>query len=150
MLAIANPVHAAEQAPTWAYPVNPPGFKLESDDGTIRRVPGSTAGDTLTQTRDFFITYAPVGSVRKGEVLVVDGGGGKTTPCAACHGPDLKGAAAIPPIAGRSPSHVVRQLHDIQSGARAGEAAALMKPVIQKLTVDDMAAIAAYLATRAP
>lgn len=97
-----------------------------------------------------FIAYAPVGSVKRGEALVVNGGAGKTTPCAICHGADFKGVAAIPPIAGRSPSYLVRQLYDFQSGTRAGAASALMKPVVEKLTVDDMAAIAAYLATRAP
>jgi cytochrome c553 len=44
----------------------------------------------------------------------------------------------------------VRQLYDFQSGARAGAEAAQMKPVVEKLTVEDMAAIGAYLATRAP
>ena len=64
-----------------------------------------------------FIAYAPVGSVKRGEALVTTGGG-KTLPCAACHGADLKGMGAVPPIAGRSPSYMVRQLYDLQSGAR--------------------------------
>lgn len=300
--------YGAEEPPDWAYPVNPPDFKLVPDDGSIRRVPGSTAGYTLSQTRDRFvaldwhpadhqpmpevvargrkpevfacgfchradgpggpenanlaglpaayiiqqmadfksgarktsvpnrapttlmmsfskaitdeeveaaakyfsslkrrstvkvvetdlvpktfvagwfladtksgekepigqriievpedlnqfesrdtharfIAYAPVGSIKKGEALVATGGAGKTIPCATCHGADLKGVGLIPPITGRSPSYIVRQLYDIQSGARAGVAAEQMKPVVEKLTVEDMAAIAAYLTTRAP
>src|SRR6478736_7471284 len=38
-----------------------------------------------------FIAYAPVGSVKRGEELVMTGGG-KTLACVACHGSDLKGA----------------------------------------------------------
>lgn len=41
-----------ESPPSWAYPVNPPDFKPVPDDGSIRRVPDSTAGYTLSQTRD--------------------------------------------------------------------------------------------------
>lgn len=100
--------------------------------------------------RSQFIAYVPVGSVAKGAALVSTGGGGKTQQCAICHGPDLKGLAGMPPIAGRSPSYVVRQLYDLQNGARAGAAAALMKATVANLTVEDMVSIAAYLATRAP
>ena len=40
--------------PAWAYPVNPPGFKVQPDDGAPRHVPDSTAAFTLTQARDLF------------------------------------------------------------------------------------------------
>jgi len=100
--------------------------------------------------RSRFIAYVPAGSVAKGAALVSTGGAGKTLQCAICHGPDLKGLGGIPSIAGRSPSYVVRQLYDFQNGARAGTAAQLMKGTVANLTVDDMVAIAAYLASRAP
>ncbi len=101
-------------------------------------------------TRSTFIAYAPKGSIKKGEALVSNGVAGPATQCASCHGADLKGVGAIPPIVGRSPSYMVRQLYDFQSGARAGAAAAQMKPIVDKMSVDDMAAIAVYLTTRAP
>src|SRR5436305_7704143 len=47
----------ADEPPAWAYPVNPPDFKLSPDDGTLRRVPDSSAAFTLTQLRDLF--FAP-------------------------------------------------------------------------------------------
>ena len=100
-------------------------------------------------TRAQFVAYVPKGSVAKGAALVATGGG-KTLQCSICHGPDLKGLGGTPSISGRSPSYVVRQLYDIQNGARAGTGAQLMKGAVEKLTVDDMASIAAYLATRAP
>ena len=100
--------------------------------------------------RATFIAYAPAGSIKKGEALVTTGAERKILPCATCHGADLKGAGSVPPIAGRSPSYTVRQLYDYQSGARAGPGAAQMKPSVDKLSVADMTAIAAYLATLAP
>ena len=98
--------------------------------------------------RSQFVAYVPVGSVARGADLVSSGGAGKTLQCAICHGQDLKGLGNVPSIAGRSPSYVVRQLYDIQSGARAGTAAQLMQATVANLTVEDMASIAAYLASR--
>jgi cytochrome c553 len=74
----------------------------------------------------------------------------KTTPCIVCHGETLTGVADIPPLAGRSPSYLVRQMWDMQQGTRNGEAAQLMKPVLANLSPSDMVAIAAYLASRRP
>jgi cytochrome c553 len=65
-------------------------------------------------------------------------------------GPDLKGLGDIPPIIGRSPIYIYRQLNDIKIGARSGALVPLMKGVVEKLTDDDMIAIAAYLVTRGP
>jgi cytochrome c553 len=100
-------------------------------------------------THSRFIAYVPPGSVARGKALA-DGVEGKTLRCATCHGPDLKGLAAVPPIVGRSPSYAVRQFIDFQSGARNGAAAALMKPIVASLTIDDIVALAAYLASEAP
>ncbi len=100
--------------------------------------------------RSRFVAYVPIGSIAKGGALVSTGGEGKTLQCAICHGPDLKGLGNVPPIAGRSPSYVVRQLYDIQSGARAGVATQLMRQALANLTVDDMVSMAAYLASLAP
>jgi cytochrome c553 len=302
----AMPAHGAEEAPAWAYPVNPPGLKLPPDDGMPLHVPGSEATFTLTQTRDRFlapvwhpddhptlpaivangrkpdvwacgfchradgpggpenanlaglpasyfiqqmadyksgmrrtsvpkrnvdnmmsiakaatdaeieaaaayfaalkpkavikvveselapktyitswhlaavksgetealgqriievpedidqfarrdararfIAYVPHGSIQKGRALAA-GEGGKTVACASCHGPDLKGLGQVPGIAGRSPSYSFRQLYDFKSGARAGIDSAIMKPTVDKLTVEDMIALAAYVASLAP
>jgi cytochrome c553 len=97
-----------------------------------------------------FIAYVPVGSLAKGEALVTKGGDGKTLQCSICHGQNLKGLADVPPIAGRQANYIVRQLFSIQDGTRAGPSAALMKPVVENLSVDDMLAIAAYTASREP
>ena len=55
-----------------------------------------------------------------------------------------------PPLAGHSPSYLVRQIWDIQQGSRNNEEAQLMKLAIANLTPDDMIAIAAYVSSRKP
>ena len=127
------------------------------DDGTTepigRRIvetPEDTLQAQLRNPRVGFIAYVPPGSIKKGEELVTTGGGGKTMPCGTCHGPDLLGIGPIPGIAGRSPSYLTRQLYDMQQGTRHGAMAALMKPVVEKLTEDDMIAIVAYVSSKKP
>ena len=105
--------------------------------------------EVLRDARSGFIAYVPVGSIKKGEALVTNGAG-KTTQCGVCHGADLKGLGPVPGIAGRSPSYLVRQLYDLQQGARKGIWADLMKPVVSKLTDEDMLNIAAYTSSRTP
>jgi cytochrome c553 len=96
-----------------------------------------------------FIAYVPQGSIQKGQALATTGAG-KTVQCASCHGQDLKGAGAVPGIAGRSPTYLFRQLYDFKYGARAGAAGAQMKPTVENLAVEDMIALAAYAASLAP
>jgi cytochrome c553 len=103
----------------------------------------------LRNPRSAWVAYVPVGSLARGESLVTTGAG-KTTPCSICHGPDLTGLADVPGIAGRSPSYMMRQLYDMKRGTRNGLWAPLMQPVIANLTVDDMTAIVAYLASITP
>jgi cytochrome c553 len=115
----------------------------------IVEVPVDAAQFEHRDTRSQFIAYVPKGSITKGEALVKTGAG-VTTPCITCHGPDLKGVAPVPGIAGRSPSYLVRQLYDFQQHARAGSAGALMGPVVEKLSHDDMISLAAYVSSLSP
>lgn len=116
----------------------------------IIETPDDTEGtEALRNPRSGFTAYVPVGSLKRGEALV-NSGGGKTTQCAVCHGADLKGMGPVPSLAGRSPSYTVRQLFDMQQGVRKGEWSDLMKPVVAKLSNEDMLAIAAYTASRMP
>jgi cytochrome c553 len=107
------------------------------------------ATETLRDARSGFIAYAPVGSIKKGEGLVATGGG-KTTACGVCHGADLNGLGPVPGIAGRSPSYLVRQMYDMQQGARKGMWSDLMKPVVARLSEEDLLEIAAYTASLKP
>jgi cytochrome c553 len=123
--------------------------KKEPIGQRVIEVPEDLERFVSRDARAHFIVYAPVGSRRKGEALAA-GGGGRTVPCGICHGPDLKGLGPIPGIAGRSPSYLVRQLHDFRSGARAGIGSALMKAAVENLTLPDMVSLAAYMASLPP
>ena len=122
--------------------------EVEPIGSRIIEVPENLEQFENRDTRSRFVAYVPPGSLARGKALA-EGVPGKTDRCAICHGPDLKGLAGIPPIVGRSPSYAVRQFVDFQTGARNGAAAALMKPVVAHLELDDMIALAAYLASQA-
>ena len=116
----------------------------------IVEMPEDLERTELRDSSSSFIAYVPRGSIKKGEALVTTGGAGKTIRCSLCHGADLKGLGNAPPLAGRSPSYIARQLYDIQSGNRNGPWTQLMKEAVSKLTPDDMLAIAAYTSSRTP
>jgi cytochrome c553 len=99
-----------------------------------------------------YIAYVPKGSVERGRVLASGGGNGRTRPCAACHGADLRAGPELegPPLAGRFASYLFRQLYGFQSGARAGDAAQPMQSVVANLTQADMVDLAAYAASLTP
>lgn len=125
------------------------GTEKEPLGKRIIEVPDNTEGtELLRDSHSGFTAYVPVGSVKKGEALVSTGGGGKTIACATCHGADLQGLGPVPGIAGRSPSYLARQLYDMQHGDRHGVWTELMKPVVAKLTTDDMLSIVAYASSR--
>jgi cytochrome c553 len=99
--------------------------------------------------RSGFVAYVPKGSLAKGKVLVKTGGG-KTIACGICHGATLQGIGEVPALAGRHPDYIVRQLWSIKTGERTGAWTPLMKAVVEKLSVDDMLAIAAYAGAQKP
>jgi cytochrome c553 len=98
-------------------------------------------------SRTGFVAYVPLGSIKAGKELIGSGGVDKSIACSACHGTDLKGAGNVPGIAGRSPSYIMRQLFDIQTGLRAGAAIAPMVPLVTRLSIPEMIQISSYLAT---
>lgn len=126
-----------------------PGNETEPLGQRIIEMPEDNAREALRDPRSGFVAYVPVGSIKKGEALVKTGGG-KTTACSVCHGADLKGLGPVPGLAGRSPSYSARQMFDMQTGARSGLWADLMKPVVAKLTEEDLINISAYTASLAP
>jgi cytochrome c553 len=128
----------------------PDGTATEALGQRIIEMPEDLRRTELRDAASGFVAFVPKGSVARGESLVTTGGAGKTVACGTCHGADLKGLGPVPPLAGRSPSYTVRQLFDMQQGVRKGPWSALMKTAVEKLTVDDMIAIAAYTSSREP
>ena len=96
-----------------------------------------------------YIAYVPVGSIARGKLLATTGGHGTTQRCSTCHGGTLQGGLG-PPLAGRSPSYLFRQLYAFQSGARHGAGGAPMKPVVARLATADMVDLAAYAGSLKP
>lgn len=92
-----------------------------------------------------FTAYVPRGSVAAGKKLAASGGPAGQ-PCAVCHGERLQGGIA-PPLAGRSPTMLFRQLAGFKSGTRANPQAAPMRMIAGKLEGDQMIALAAFAAT---
>jgi cytochrome c553 len=115
----------------------------------IVEVPADLEQFEHRDSRSQFVAYVPKGSIAKGEALATTGSD-KTIACVTCHGPDLTGGDAIPRLAGRSPSYIVRQLYDFQQHTREGTNGVLMAPIVEKLTHDDMIALAAYIASLSP
>jgi cytochrome c553 len=116
----------------------------------IIEIPEDVGRTELRDASSGFVAYVPIGSIARGMELARTGGNGKTVACGTCHGADLKGLGPVPPLAGRSPSYTVRQLFDMQQGVRKGPWSALMKAAVEKLTIDDMIALAAFTASREP
>ena len=125
------------------------GGQVEPIERRIIETPENLERTELRDDHSGFVAYVPVGSIKRGAALA-SGASAKTLRCATCHGIGLRGRDNVPALAGRSPSYLVRQLYDIQSGARAGVTVHAMKEVVVKLTVDDMAALAAYSASLKP
>ena len=115
----------------------------------IIEIPEDVSRTELRDASSGFVAYVPIGSIARGMTLVRTGDG-RTVACGTCHGAELRGLGPVPPLAGRSPSYTVRQLFDMQQGVRKGPWSALMKAAVEKLTIDDMIAIAAFTASREP
>ena len=130
--------------------------QLHPDGGTepighrILQIPANPLGTEIRDPHSGFIAYVPPGSIAKGKTLVTNPADGKTVRCGICHGEALQGLGEVPRIAGLQPLYIARQLFDMRYGSSAGKAAELMKPVVAKLTDDDIIAISAYLGSLTP
>jgi cytochrome c553 len=113
----------------------------------IIELPEDPARSVARDPHSGFVAYVPKGSIAKGETIVTTGNEGKIIACGTCHGQSLEGSGDVPRLAGRSPVYIFRQLHDIQTGDRAGSAIKVMKGTVTHLSNDDMIAIATYAAS---
>lgn len=68
--------------------------------------------------------------------------------CIACHGPTGRGnpAAAYPALNGQHAAYTAKQLNDYASGSReSGGATRIMRQIAERLSADDIEAIASYV-----
>ncbi len=127
-----------------------PDGAMEPIGNRIISVPEDAFRNESRDPHSGYIAYVPPGSLKKGEDLVKTGGGGRTIACSICHGPDLRGLAEVPRIAGQHPIYIVRQLYNFKNGYNGGPWSLLMKAPVSKLTDEDIVSIAAYVGSLAP
>lgn len=155
LTAAATRAQIQEGPPAWAYPVNPPSFQRTPDDGTIRHVPDSAAGFTLTQVRDLFAApdwhsadHPPMPEIvargRKPEVFA----------CGVCHRADGSGGPENASLFGLSAEYIIQQTVEFKAGLRTNSAPRVATDLMTKLskavTDQELGEAAAYFASVKP
>lgn len=120
------------------------GAGTEQIGDRIVEVPDDEFRAEARDSRISYTAYVPVGSLARGKELAT------TYQCGVCHGANLEGLGPVPPLAGRSPSYTMRQLFDMKVGTRRGPWSELMKPIVEKMSVQDLLNVSAYAASIAP
>lgn len=109
---------------------------------------------SLSDGRVGYVAYVPSGSIARGASIAAKGEGSAAS-CASCHGPTLEGQTmpgigVVPPLAGRSPTYIARELILFREGKRSDPAAAPMRAEASALTLPEMIDVAAYAASQKP
>jgi len=126
-----------------------PGGGDESLGQRLIEVATDAERHELRDARAEYVAYVPPGSIARGTTLATRGVPGVKA-CTSCHGQRLRGVGLVPPLAGRSPSYMLRQLLGFAAGARSSPEAAPMRAIAAALRLDDMIAAAAYAGSLAP
>jgi cytochrome c553 len=142
--------------PPWAYVVKPADAKSASDDGRIRRVPGSTAGYSLTQVSDLFLApdWHPEEHPAMPEIIV-HGRKPNVFACGFCHRADGPGGPENSSLAGLPFDYIVQQLADYKAGRRSTALPkrapqALMISLSREITDEEVRAAARYFSSLKP
>ncbi|MHC4044100.1 c-type cytochrome [Bradyrhizobium sp. 23AC] len=144
-----------EGPPAWAYPVNPPNFQRTPDDGTVRHVPDSAAGFTLTQVRDLFAApdWHPDDHLPMPEI-VARGRKPDVFACGVCHRADGPGGPENASLFGLSAEYIIQQTAEFKTGLRTNSASRVATDLMIKLskavTDQELAEAAGYFASIKP
>lgn len=155
LAAAGVPAQSQDGPPAWAYPVNPPNFQRTPDDGTIRRVPDSAAGFTLTQVRDLFAApdWHPDDHPPMPEI-VATGRKPDVFACGVCHRADGPGGPENARLAGLSAEYIMQQTAEFKTGLRKNSvprvATDLMVKLSKTVTDQELREAAAYFASIKP
>jgi len=142
-----------DEVPKGPAPFGGGGFRYHAADGGTEPLPEGRVievaeNDDLVRARDQinggFVQYVHAGDLALGEKVATTGA------CATCHGAEYKGAGDVPRLAGQHPLYLIRQLKNMQTGARKDKNVSLMKPIVAKLSDQEIVAVAAYLASKNP
>ena len=107
----------------------------ESIAGRIIEVPDDVHAFERRDPRSTFTAWVPPGSIARGRAVAAQQG------CMECHAELMDGWGP-----GRSPSYILRQLLAFKSRARSGASAEPMQAVVDALQMDQMVAVAAWMA----
>ncbi len=130
--------------------------KTRADKGAKAFMYGMAArldGATIDALADYYASQSPAAAVPAdgaeaaiGEQIFKAGIDSRSVPaCAACHGDQAEGAAAVPRLASQHPDYLVKELRAFQSGTRANDT---MYEVAANLTPAEIDGLAAYLAAQ--
>jgi len=136
-----------------------PGNESESLGDRMMEISDDIERHELRDPGETFTVYVRPGTLAKGQRIAVDAPSTSATRCAQCHGDDLRGLTVIkagqpgqpaPPIAGRSPFYMLRQLVAFRTKTRNGATSTPMQAVTAALSLDEMIAAVAYVGSRTP
>lgn len=127
-----------------------PGGGVELLGQRLIEMPTDESRHELRDPGVGYVAYVPKGSIARGRTLATTETQTGVKACTGCHGPQLRGIGLVPPIAGRSPSYILRQLLGFKTGTRSTTASAPMREVAATLEIEDMIAAAAYAGSRRP
>jgi cytochrome c553 len=127
-----------------------PGAGAEPLGQRIIEVADDIEAHELRNAKATYTAHVPVGSIASGKRLATLKEKVPLRACASCHGPTLLGVGPVPPIAGRSPTYLFRQLLAFRNGTRAAATSAPMQKVAASLSIDDMIAVVAYAGSLRP
>lgn len=101
-------------------------------------VPASTAASSASESQ-----------LAMGKKLAEEGDwDNNIPPCSTCHGPGNRGVGdAFPALAGQHPSYIKQQLEAWRNGQRKNDPNQLMTAVAERLSSEQVDAVAAYLGT---
>lgn len=140
----------------WEYFVHVPDHDgaREPIGERIIEVPNDQKLYELGDERTGFVAYVPPGSIARGALIAAQGQGSAAS-CESCHGAKLEGQTLpgigiAPPLAGRSPTYLVKELILFREGKRTNAATAPMRAEASQLTVPEMIDVAAYAASQKP
>jgi cytochrome c553 len=129
----------------WIYVRDPRGGEEPLGQRLIEWAPDLTRHERRDEDLRY-TAFVPPCSVNRGREIAMQGLPGVQA-CAGCHGQHLRGTGLMPPLAGRSPTYLLRQLVAFQTRDRAGLMAVPMQAVVAKLQLSDLIAVAAYAAS---
>ena len=141
------------EVPKGPAPFGVGGFRYHAPEGGMEPLPAGIVvtvaeDDDLVRARDQinggFVQYVHPEDMALGEKVAAEG------KCGTCHGADYKGVGDVPRLANQYAVYMIRQLKDIQTGARKNKNAAIMKPIADKLSDREIVAVSAYLAAKSP